>query len=135
MARRMLLQLGGNDVATAYRFRGAGGCLGSLFSCRVLPQAKTPCLNMLNVLSVDVEEYFHPTEVQAHVHQNEWDELPSRIDQQILDILDLFDRKQVKATFFMLGWLAERRPHVARSIIAAGHEIGCHSYAHQLITT
>ena len=88
---------------------------------------------MLNVLTVDVEEYFHPTEVQAHVNQNQWAELPSRIDDQIRQVLDIIEAQGIKATFFVLGWLAEHRPAVIRSIAAAGHEIGCHSYAHRLI--
>lgn len=86
---------------------------------------------MRNALSVDVEEYFHPTEVYASRAQ--WDDLPSRVEYQTSKILDLFERKRVKATFFILGWIAEKHPQVVRSIHSAGHEIGCHSYAHQLI--
>lgn len=88
---------------------------------------------MLNVLTVDVEEYFHPTEVQAYVNQSQWAELPSRIDDQLRHVLDLTEKKGIKATFFVLGWVAEHRPEAIRAIVAAGHEIGCHSYAHQLI--
>jgi polysaccharide deacetylase family protein (PEP-CTERM system associated) len=88
---------------------------------------------MLNVLTVDVEEYFHPTEVQATVNQSRWTALPSRIDDQISRILDLLDSKSTKATFFILGWVAERHPRTVRKIVAAGHEIACHSYAHQLV--
>lgn len=86
---------------------------------------------MLNALSVDVEEYFHPTEVHASSYK--WDSLPSRIEPQVFQILDLFDKKRTKATFFMLGWIAEKHPNVVRSILSAGHDIGCHSYAHQLV--
>jgi polysaccharide deacetylase family protein (PEP-CTERM system associated) len=86
---------------------------------------------MRNALSVDVEEYFHPTEVYASRAQ--WEKLPSRVEYQTSKILDLFERKGVKATFFILGWIAEKHPQVVRSICSAGHEIGCHSYAHQLV--
>ena len=86
---------------------------------------------MRNALSVDVEEYFHPTEVYASRAQ--WEKLPSRVEYQTSKILDLFERKGVKATFFILGWIAEKHPQVVRSIYSAGHEIGCHSYAHQLV--
>jgi len=86
---------------------------------------------MLNAISVDVEEYFHPSEL--HIPIDQWESLPSRIEQQTLRTLELFDRRGVKATFFILGWVAEKHPGVVRNILAAGHEIGCHSYAHELV--
>jgi polysaccharide deacetylase family protein (PEP-CTERM system associated) len=88
---------------------------------------------MLNALTIDVEEYFHPTEVQNSVGVDRWSSLPSRVEDQVLRILELLDSKNTKATFFILGWVAERQPGTVRSIVAAGHEIGCHSYAHQLV--
>ena len=88
---------------------------------------------MQNALTVDVEEYFHPSEVQEYLGQEQWASFPSRVEEQIRRVLELLERKSVKATFFVLGWVAERRPAVIRSIAAAGHEIGCHSYAHQLV--
>lgn len=88
---------------------------------------------MINALTVDVEEYFHPTEVQRRLGQEQWNSLPSRVEQQVGRILDLFDAHGVSATFFMLGWLAERQPGLVRHIVARGHDIGCHSYAHQLV--
>jgi polysaccharide deacetylase family protein (PEP-CTERM system associated) len=88
---------------------------------------------MLNALTIDVEEYFHPAEIQASVGPEHWDTLPSRIEDQVLQILELLDRRRVKATFFVLGWVAEHQPRCIRTIVAAGHEIGCHSYAHQLV--
>ena len=86
-----------------------------------------------NILTVDVEEYFHPTEVQSSVDSSRWSALPSRVEGQLALILDLFQRKGVKATFFVLGWLAERCPGMLRLIVDDGHEIGCHSYSHQLV--
>jgi polysaccharide deacetylase family protein (PEP-CTERM system associated) len=88
---------------------------------------------MLNVLSVDVEEYFHPTEVQPFVDPGRWGEYPSRIEAQTERILELFERRRAKATFFVLGWVAEHRGGVLRAIRSAGHEIACHSYAHRLV--
>ena|ERR1039458_3780556 len=88
---------------------------------------------MLNAVTVDVEEYFHPTEVQAAVDQARWAALPSRIEDQLHQILELLDTRRTKATFFVLGWVAERNPRVIQEIVAAGHEIGCHSYSHQLV--
>jgi len=88
---------------------------------------------MVNALTVDVEEYFHPSEVQRHVSRSDWPSLQSRVEQQIDRILDLFDEHTVTATFFVLGWVAERHPALVRRIAARGHEIGCHSYSHQLV--
>ena len=86
---------------------------------------------MINALTVDVEEYFHPTEVVRDL--KEWGSLPCRLNLQIPRILELFERRGVKATFFTLGWVAERFPALVRQIVEAGHEIGCHSYAHNLV--
>jgi len=86
-----------------------------------------------SLLTVDVEEYFHPTEVQDSLSQRDWDLLPSRIEQETGAVLEMFCERGVKATFFILGWVASRRPHLVREIVAAGHEVGCHSYAHQLV--
>jgi polysaccharide deacetylase family protein (PEP-CTERM system associated) len=86
---------------------------------------------MLNALSVDVEECFHASEVGAT--PEDWDSLPARVEPQTRRVLELLDRHSVKATFFILGWVARRHPRLVREIVAAGHEIGCHSYAHQLV--
>jgi polysaccharide deacetylase family protein (PEP-CTERM system associated) len=88
---------------------------------------------MINALSVDVEEHFHATEVQATLGPSDWGALPSRVADQTMRVLDLLARHGTKATFFVLGWVAERRPALVREIAAAGHEIGCHSYAHRLV--
>src|SRR5262245_52882375 len=88
---------------------------------------------IINALTVDVEEYFHPSEVQLHVNHTMWGSLPSRVESEIDRILDLFDDRRVVATFFILGWVAEHHPGVVRKIAARGHEIGCHSYAHRLV--
>ena len=86
-----------------------------------------------NVLTVDVEEYFHPTEVRLVNQSREWLRLPSRVEGQTVQILELLDRHRITGTFFVLGWLAERQPHLVRQIRDAGHEIGCHSYTHRLV--
>jgi len=86
---------------------------------------------MLNVLSIDVEEYFHPAEVHAPFRQ--WASLPSRIEFEVENVLQLLDKYSVTATFFVLGWVAEHHPRMLRQIAGAGHEIGCHSHLHRLI--
>ena len=89
---------------------------------------------MVNALTIDVEEYFHPTEVQAFTGgRSSWTTLPSRLQKQVDEVLDLLDQRQVKATFFILGWVAERHPRLVTQIARCGHQIGCHSYAHQLV--
>ena len=88
---------------------------------------------MQNGLTIDVEEYFHPSEIQRTVGQESWESLPSRVDAQVQQILELLESKRTKATFFILGWVAERKPETIRRIAEAGHEIACHSYAHRLV--
>jgi polysaccharide deacetylase family protein (PEP-CTERM system associated) len=88
---------------------------------------------MLNALTVDLEEYFHPTEIQTSAGIGRWELLPSRVGDQSKVILDLLERHQIQATFFVLGWVAQRQPTLIREIRDRGHEIGCHSFAHQLV--
>lgn len=83
-----------------------------------------------NILTVDVEEWFHGHNYLDHVPPGQWDNEESRVEKGTHRCLDLLDRHQVKATFFVLGWTAERHPHVVEEIVRRGHEIGCHSYAH-----
>jgi polysaccharide deacetylase family protein (PEP-CTERM system associated) len=88
---------------------------------------------MINILTIDVEEYFHPSEVQRGAGIESWGSLPSRVEMETARVLDLLARHNASATFFVVGWVAERHPRLARRIVEAGHEIGCHSYAHQLV--
>lgn len=88
---------------------------------------------MTNILTVDVEDYFHPTEVQRSVDTSRWDSLPSRVEQATAIVLDLLGESRVRATFFVLGWVARRHPALVRRIAAAGHEIASHSFSHQLV--
>lgn len=90
-------------------------------------------MKIRNIISVDVEDYFHPSEVQATVSPERWASMPARVVDSTRRLLDVFARRQVKGTFFILGWVAERHPELIQQIAAAGHEIGCHSYAHQLV--
>jgi polysaccharide deacetylase family protein (PEP-CTERM system associated) len=88
---------------------------------------------VVNALTVDVEEYFHPSEVASSVDRSTWSSLPSRAEHQVDTTLALLDRHKVRATFFILGWIATHYPAVVRKISAGGHEIGCHSYSHDLV--
>jgi polysaccharide deacetylase family protein (PEP-CTERM system associated) len=88
---------------------------------------------MINALTIDVEEYFHPSEVQRSLKMEDWPSLPSRVEEQTDRVLELLARHSTLATFFVVGWVADRHPRLLRRICAAGHEIGCHSYAHRLV--
>lgn len=88
---------------------------------------------VVNAISVDVEDYFHPTELAPAAPVDQWDALPSRVEDATLRTLDLFAEQGARGTFFILGWVAERHPALIRRIAEAGHEIGCHSYWHRLV--
>lgn len=88
---------------------------------------------MRNALTIDVEDYFHVTAFEKHVDRADWDNYPSRVVDNTLRILDMADEHGVKATFFVLGWVAERSPGLVKRIQARGHEIACHGYGHGLI--
>lgn len=86
-----------------------------------------------NALSFDVEDYFQVAALAEAVDRKSWDRQPSRVDANTARLLDLLATRGVHATFFVLGWIAERYPAIVRSIAAAGHEIACHGYSHELI--
>ena len=88
-----------------------------------------------SILSVDVEDYFHVEAFSKVVHRDQWNDFPSRVESNTHRILDLFDECQVKGTFFILGWVANRFPRLVRQIVDRGHEPACHSYWHRLIYT
>jgi len=85
------------------------------------------------IITVDVEEWFHGHNYLDLVPAEKWDGLESRVRQGMDICLDLLGRHQVKATFFVLGWTAQRHPEVVRDILAAGHEVACHSYSHPVV--
>lgn len=90
-------------------------------------------ISLLNAFTVDVEDYFQVTAFEKHVRREQWGEFESRVVLNTHRILQLLDRHRVKATFFVLGWVARRYPQLVREIHGCGHEIGSHSYWHRLI--
>lgn len=88
-----------------------------------------------NALTVDVEDYFQVQAFADRIDTSDWDTFPGRVVENTHRLLSLFDDYDATATFFILGWTANRYPQLVRDIQAAGHEIGCHSYWHQLIYT
>ena len=88
---------------------------------------------MLNALTVDVEDYFHVKAFAQQIHPTDWDRYPRRVEQNTERILNILGQEGVKATFFVLGWVAEKCPGLVKRILELGHQIGCHGYAHQAI--
>lgn len=82
------------------------------------------------IITIDVEEWFHGHNYLAHVPPATWERQELRVETGTTRCLDLLDRHGVKATFFVLGWTAERFPGLVREIVRRGHEVGCHSYGH-----
>ncbi len=86
-------------------------------------------------MTVDVEDYFQVQGFANCVRRDAWDDLPSHVEANTTRILELFERRNVRATFFTLGWVAERFPSVVKEIVAGGHELASHGYGHQLAHT
>lgn len=88
---------------------------------------------MSNILSIDVEEYFHANNLQKVAPVSSWDTLPSRVVDSTNKLLKLLSRKSVKATFFVLGYVAKKHPSLVKEIAQHGHEISSHGFMHQLV--
>ena len=88
---------------------------------------------MHNIMSVDVEDWFHILDLVAEPAMDGWDQLESRVERNFTFLLDRFAANDVRVTCFFLGWIAERFPHLVREADRRGHEIASHGYAHQLI--
>jgi len=86
--------------------------------------------DVLHALSFDVEEYFQVANFRGAFERDGWDRVPSRLDIGMDRILSLLDRRQARATFFWLGWVAEHHPALVRRCVDAGHEIASHGYEH-----
>ncbi len=86
-----------------------------------------------NALTVDVEDYFQVSAFASSIDQDEWGKHPLRVESNTHKLLDLFDQYQVKATFFILGWVAEREKNLVLEIAKRGHEVASHGYSHQLV--
>ncbi len=86
-----------------------------------------------HILSVDVEDYFQVEAFASNVRRESWEQWPSRVVPNTQRILDLFDEYNAKGTFFFVGWVAEKFPHLVREVQARGHELACHSYWHRTV--
>ena len=96
---------------------------------RPAPPANTP----VNALTVDVEDFFHVQAFADVIPRAAWETLPRRVEHNTERLLELCDRAGVVGTFFTLGWVAERHPALVRRIVAGGHELASHGFAHQRV--
>ena len=90
-----------------------------------------PSSTRSNALTIDVEDYFQVSAFAPHIPRSEWNTRECRVERNVDCILAMLDDHQTKATFFTLGWVAERYPEVIRRIVANGHELASHGYGHE----
>lgn len=87
----------------------------------------------LNAMTVDVEDWFQVSAFASTISRSQWQSMELRVERNTDRILEIFDDHSVKATFFVLGWVAERCGSIVRKIGEAGHEVACHGYSHRLV--
>lgn len=88
---------------------------------------------MLNAFTVDVEDYYQVSAFERHIPRHRWNHYESRVVANTRRVLRVLERHQVRATFFVLGWIARCHPDLVREIHRAGHDVGSHSYWHRLV--
>jgi polysaccharide deacetylase family protein (PEP-CTERM system associated) len=88
---------------------------------------------VVNRLSFDVEDWFQVENLRSAIRRDQWSTLPLRVERNTNEILDLLARAGTRATFFFLGWVAERCPALVKAVHAAGHEVASHGYGHDLV--
>ena len=89
----------------------------------------------VNAMTIDVEDYFQVSAFEKHFSFDDWDRIELRVEKNVERILELLARHDTKATFFVLGWVAERLPHMIRKIAGSGHEVASHGFRHTRVTT
>ncbi|MES2497177.1 MAG: XrtA system polysaccharide deacetylase [Pseudomonadota bacterium] len=90
---------------------------------------------VVNGLSVDIEDWFQVGAFERTIRRDDWDALAPRVERNSDAVIDLFDRMGAKATFFTLGWVAQRYPALIRRIVDAGHELASHGWEHDRVFT
>ena len=95
---------------------------------------KTAPRGVVNAMTVDVEDYFHVSAFEPYISRGDWESLPCRVERNTDLLLELFAAHGVKATFFTLGWVAERYPQLVGRIVGGGHELACHGLSHVRVT-
>jgi polysaccharide deacetylase family protein (PEP-CTERM system associated) len=96
-------------------------------------KSKPQKAEVIDGLSVDLEDYFQVEAFAQQISRSQWSSIPSRVRHSTDLVLQLLERNRCKATFFVLGWVAEREPQLIREIADAGHELACHSHLHRRV--
>ncbi len=90
--------------------------------------------SVLNIFTADIEEYYQVEAFSGYIKSDEWDKYPERVERNTECLLEIMDLHDVKGTFFIVGWLAERKPGLVKMISRKGHEISSHGYSHTMVT-
>lgn len=114
-------------MRAAVREAAPGPAADSTIAAMVYPTERG---RPVNAMSVDVEDYFQVQAFFGTIARDDWDRMPSRVERNTDRLLALFGEHRVKATFFTLGWVAERHPGLIRRIVAEGHELASHGWDH-----
>jgi polysaccharide deacetylase family protein (PEP-CTERM system associated) len=99
----------------------------------MLSASTIPSRTARAALSIDVEDWFHTENLKPAISRNEWASCEFRVERNTMRMLEILDARDSRATFFVLGWVAEQCPRLVRAIAAAGHEVASHGYGHDLI--
>ncbi len=91
-------------------------------------------MKIKNAISIDVEDYFQVSAFEHSIDRKDWDSLEHRVLDNVCSVLELLAKHNVKATFFTLGWVAERYPDIVHKIVSGGHELASHGYGHQRVS-
>jgi polysaccharide deacetylase family protein (PEP-CTERM system associated) len=89
---------------------------------------------IINAMSIDVEDYFQVSAFEPYINKSKWDGIEHRVEQNTRKILTMLAANSTQATFFTLGWVAERYPSLVKKIVDEGHELACHGYEHIRVT-
>jgi polysaccharide deacetylase family protein (PEP-CTERM system associated) len=101
---------------------------------RLMTPSDTSPVSIVNALTVDVEDYFQVSALAPYIDRTDWDAIPCRVERNTETLLRLFEEAGAHATFFVLGWIAERYPGLVKRMVAAGHELASHGYGHMRAT-
>jgi polysaccharide deacetylase family protein (PEP-CTERM system associated) len=95
------------------------------------PRIAAAAQPITNALTIDVEDYFQVSAFAPYIRRDDWNSMECRVERNVNRILDMLDAQGAKATFFTLGWIAERYPQIVRRIVADGHELASHGFGHE----
>src|SRR3979409_942859 len=98
------------------------------------PATATHSGPIVNALTIDVEDYFQVSALAPYIPRGDWERTDCRVEANVDRILGMLDDHAARATFFTLGWIAERYPQLVRRIVEGGHELASHGYAHERAT-